>query len=707
MDNAPALTRNTLMKHFLYCSLLLPAFTVYFQPHVLRAAETYDVVVVAATPAGVAAAVNAARCGLDVAVIEETTHVGGIIAGGLTNADIGTKEAIRGTFEEYLQRIRDYYISAYGENSTEYAASNRGYNVEAKVAEKVFREMLVAEKRIRLIEKHRVVAATVRGADGKERPAERGKRIDGAAPADFGEPVKLVAVTAADLADPGRKMEFRAKVFVDATYEGDLAALAGVPYRVGRESRDTFGEKYAGKVYVRFGERELLPGSTGDADDGIQAFCFRIHVTKDKKMSVPIAKPASYNRDDYKHSLADFKTGKVRSITDAIQLWPMPGGKFEINSNHPDAKTGLPSESLDLAEENWGWPEWSPEERAMFFQRNWDHNEGLLWFLQNDPEVPEVIQSVMKELGYPADEFIGNNHRPHHIYVRQGRRIWGEYNFTEKDADTDPVTGLAQRHPDGIAVAEFPIDSHGVTKYDPAFPGVREGYFFISHPPAQIPYGVLVPKRVDGLLVPVACSASHVGYQMIRVEPTFMALGQATGIAAFESIKQGKEPRSINVEPVQKEILNRDGIILFEPVRGIAIKTLSGIIQDDTGAKIEGDWNVSMVMQQFVGIHYLHDGNAGKGEKNVTFTIPLSEPGNYEVRLAYNSDSNRAKAVPVKIQYRDGSKVVSVDQTSAPPIDNLFISLGTFVFDKEAVIMVSNTGTTGYVIVDAVQLLKK
>ena len=696
------------MKRFLRHSPAVFAIASFLCSVVLRAAESYDVVVVAATPAGVAAAVNAARCGLNVVVVEETAHVGGIISGGLTNADIINKAAIRGFFEEYLQRIRDHYISTYGENSREYAVSSRGYNVEAKVAEKVFREFLAVEKRILLLEKHRVVAATVRGANGKERQADLGKRIDGAPPADFGEPVKLVAITAENLANPGQKTEFRAKAFVDATYEGDLAALAGVPYRVGRESRGTFGEKFAGKVYVKFGERELLPGSTGEADDGIQAFCFRIHVTRDKERSVPIEKPDSYNRDDYKHSLADFRTGNVKSLFDAIQLWPMPGGKFEINSNHPDTRTGFPSESLDLAEENWGWSEWSPEERAKFFKRNWDHNEGLLWFLQNDPEVPAIIQDVMKEFGYPTDEFVDNNHRPHHIYVRQGRRIWGEYNLTENDAYADPATGLALRHPEGIDVAEFPLDSHGVTKYNPEFPGVREGYFYISHPPAQIPYGVLVPKRVDGLLVPVALSASHVGYQMIRVEPTFMAIGQAAGIAAFESVRQGKELRSINVEPVQREILNRDGIILYEPpARRIAVSTLPGIVQDVGTAKIEGSWRESMTMQPFVGAYYLHDGNEGKGAKSITFTVPLTDPGTYEVRLAYNADGNRAKAVPVTVRFRDNVNTVMVDQTAIPPIDKLFISLGTFKFDKEAVITISNTGTTGYVIVDAVQLLKK
>jgi hypothetical protein len=118
-------------------------------------------------------------------------------------------------------------------------------------------------------------------------------------------------------------------------------------------------------------------------------------------------------------------------------------------------------------------------------------------------------------------------------------------------------------------VAEFPLDSHGVTKYDPAHPGVREGYFFIRHAPSQIPYGVVVPKRVDGLLVPVACSTTHVGYQTVRVEPTFMVLGEATGIAAFESIRQKKELRAIDVKPVQKEMLNRGGVICFEAGRAV------------------------------------------------------------------------------------------------------------------------------------------
>ncbi|GHU98317.1 hypothetical protein FACS1894159_00610 [Bacteroidia bacterium] len=537
----------------------------------MRATETVraDVVVVAATPAGVAAAVAAARSGMKVVVVEESAHVGGIIAGGLTNADIGNPNAIRGPFEEYRRRIRAHYIGAYGVDSPEYRACHDGYLVEPQVAEKTFRDMLASESRITLIERQRVVGATVKDSGGAERPSERGRRIDGKMPDDFGKQTRLTAIRAENLAKPGVYTEFRADVFIDATYEGDLAAIAGASYRVGRESRDTFGEKYAGKVYTHFEEPELLPGSTGEGDGGIQAFCFRFHMTKDKSRWIPVEKPSDYDRDDYRHLVADFKAGKITRIDQVIQFYPMPGGNCEINSNHPDTKLGVPSESLDLAEENWGWPEWDAQQRQKYFKRNWNHNEGLVWFLQHDAVVPKAIRDEALLWGFPTNEFVDNDHRPHHIYVRQGRRIWGEYNFTEKDTWDDPATGLGRRHPDGIAVAEFPVDSHGVTKYDPKHPGVRDGYIFIHHQPTQIPYGVLVPKRVDGLLVPVACSTSHVGYQTIRVEPTFMAIGEAAGIAAFEAIRQRKELRAIDVKPVQKEIINRGGIILFEAGRAV------------------------------------------------------------------------------------------------------------------------------------------
>ena len=523
-----------------------------------------DVVVVAATPGGVAAAVAAARSGASVIILEEKNHVGGVVSAGLTNTDIYKKAAVGGLFAEFVNRVREHYVKTYGENSEQVKVCQGGHMFEAKVAEKVFRDMLAGEKNIRLIESQRILSARVVGADGIERGAERGPKINGSQPKDFGPALKLVSVTAEDLERPGTKVEFRARMFVDATYEGDLAALAGVPYRVGRESRETYGEAHAGKIYLRFKDSNPQPGSTGEADDGIQAFCFRMHVTKDLANAVPVEKPAVFNRDDYRAMLEDMRSGKVTKLSKLIHVFPMPNGKFELNNAHPAGDTGIPSESFDLAEENWHWPEADFAERERIFERYWAHSEGYLWFLQNDPEVPQSIRDEARQFGFPKDEFTDNRHRPHHIYVREGRRIWGEYTFTERDAALDNATGLPRRKPDGIAVAEFGFDSHGVHKYDPAHPGVREGYIFIDHQPLQLPYRILVPKRVDGLLVPVACSASHVGYQTIRMEPVFMALGEACGIAAKAAMDANVEARALDVRVLQKEILRRGGVILYE-----------------------------------------------------------------------------------------------------------------------------------------------
>ena len=528
------------------------------------AAEHADVVVVTANPAGVAAAVAAAKSGAKVIVLEVSAHVGGIVAGGLTNTDIRKHGAVGGLYNEFKRRIVEHYTTTYGADSKQVKVCKGGNMFEAHIAEKTFRDMLAAEKNITLLQRHRVVSASVVGSDGVEKVATPGKRIDGVAPKDFGPTAKLVSITAEDLNKPGTTTEFRATTFIDCTYEGDLAALAGVPYRVGRESRADFKEPHAGNIYLRFRDYNPLTGSTGAADDGIQAFCFRFHLTRDKANSVPVEKPPGFNRDDYQHLLDDIRAGRIKRLRDAIQLYEMPNDKWEVNSEHNVAGGDSPSESLDLAEENWGWPEAGPGERARLFQRYWSHNEGLIWLLGNDPECPQELRDDVRQWGFPKDEFTDNRHRPHHLYVRQGRRIWGEYTLNQNDAKPVFETGLPARQADGIAVVEFEFDSHGVTRFNPAYPGVREGYVFISHDPFQIPFRTVVPKVVDGLLVPVACSATHVAYSALRMEPVFMALGEACGIAAMKAQESGTTVREVDVKSVQLEIVKRGGVILYE-----------------------------------------------------------------------------------------------------------------------------------------------
>jgi len=520
------------------------------------AAEQADVVVVGATPSGVAAAVAAARSGAKVVLLEESRHVGGIVTGGLTNTDIRKHGAVGGLYVEFKRLIVAHYAKTYGAGSAELKLCKEGNMFQPKVAELVFRQLLTNEKNIRLIEGARVVEALT-----PNRPATPGRRLEGAPPTQFSPRQKLAAAT---YETASGRVTLSASAFIDATYEGDLAALAGADYRVGRESTADFKEKHAGKIFIRFGDSNPLPGSTGEADAGIQAFCFRFHLTKNPANQLPVEKPTDFNRDDYKFLLADFRGGKLTRLNQAVQFYAMPGGNFEINSNHPSHETGVPSESLDLAEENYGWPEAGVAERARIFRRYWNYQEGLIWLLQNDPEVPEDIRKDAQQWGFPKDEFTDNRGRPHHIYVRQGRRIWGEHTVTENDAKFLETTGLPAHKPDGIAIAEYPFDSHAVTRFDPAYPLLRPGYFYVEHEPFQIPYRSLLPKTVDGLLVPVACSASHVGYQTIRMEPVFMALGEASGIAAAQAASAKVELRKIDVPALQREILNRGGVILYE-----------------------------------------------------------------------------------------------------------------------------------------------
>lgn len=282
---------------------------------------------------------------------------------------------------------------------------------------------------------------------------------------------------------------------------------------------------------MKFGSTAPLPGSTAEADNATQGYCFRFHVTNAPRFRVPIAKPANYRRDDYGATLAGIGTGKVTKFRQVIQVCAMPNGRFELNSDHPSPATGIPSESLDLTVEIWDWPTATPARRRELYERVQTRNVGLIWLLQNDPEIPEAGRTDARQWGWHREEWPSNGHVPRQVYVRQGRRIAGEYLLTERAGDGDPAMRRTRVRPDAIAVIEWPFDPHGHHKDAPRQPGVREGYVYVAHAPLQVPYGVLTPRKVDGLLAPVACSCRHVAYNALRMKPVFMALGEACGVS--------------------------------------------------------------------------------------------------------------------------------------------------------------------------------
>jgi len=498
------------------------------------ATQDFDVVVIGGTPAGIAGAITAARLGHSVALVEYHNHLGGMSASGLGKSDIVTKEAIAGLFNEFVGRVYDRYVSTYGSESDRVEKCRNGYYYEPSVAESVFNQMVKEQERIEVFVGHRL-----------EEAVRHNKRV--------------VAVRVASR-DTDEITEIRARVFVDATYEGDLAAYAGARYRLGRESRAECDEPHAGVIYMDHKTRSLLPGTTGIGDDRLPAYTFRLCLSTDPENSLkPTEPPPEYDRTRYLGYFKDLELGRLDSAVKAFSIAPIPNEKTDVNMK--PWPLGFP-----FAEENVGYPEADWEEREKTTERIRNITLGLLYFLQNDAEVPESDRELASQYGLAKDEFVDNNHFPFQLYVREARRIVGLKLLTENDLTLAPESKRAPAPPDSIACGEFPIDSFPTRKMEPGHEDALEGYILMLNrftQPYQIPYGVMVPEEVDSLLVPVAVSATHIAFSSVRMEPTWMCLGEAAGVAAHLCVEKECEPREVAVATLQRELLSQGQVIAY------------------------------------------------------------------------------------------------------------------------------------------------
>jgi FAD dependent oxidoreductase len=511
------------------------------------------------------------------------------------------------------------------------------------------------------------------------------------------------------------------KMFVDATYEGDLLAKAGVSYTVGREANSHYGETINGvqtknatkhqfvkgvDPYVKPGDRSsgLLPrvsagppGAEGSADRRVQAYNFRMCVTDVKENQIPFTKPADYDERQYELLLRNFEAGETRIPWAPVM---MPNRKTDVNNNH-----GFSSDNIGM---NYDWPDADYAARERMFQEHLRYQQGFLWTLAQHPRVPEKMRQEIGRWGLCRDEFTDSGGYPHQLYVREARRMISDYVMTQHDCQGRSVAA------DPVGLAAYTMDSHNVQRYVDENGHVRnEGDVQIGgFSPYPIAYRSIVPKASEcqNLLVPVCLSATHISYGSIRMEPVFMVLGQSSATAAVLAIDGGTSVQKIDYARLRERLLADQQVLEWTGPRrttasGLDPQSLPGIVIDDERAEKRGSWNGSSSVPGYVGREYLHDDNGQKGDLVATFRFTLPSPGTYEVRMAYTPNANRASNVPVTVQHAAGEVQLTVDEKKTPAIDRCFHSLGKFRFDTQAVVTISNAGTNGYVVIDAVQLL--
>ncbi|HEX6499090.1 MAG TPA: FAD-dependent oxidoreductase [Micromonosporaceae bacterium] len=498
-----------------------------------------EVVVYAATSAGVCAAVAAAEAGASVLLLEPGRHVGGMTSGGLGYTDVGDVRVLGGMAARFRQDVADRYGVPVG----------RYAGPEPHVAEQIFLRWL-EHPRIRVVTGCAVRSAEVRGA-------------------------RIVSVTSGD----GRS--YRGGVFVDASYEGDLMALAGVPFAVGREGRDRYGERWAGRQELLPGrhtmppfvspfvgdpeglvEGEILPqirsaplARVGAGDGGVMAYGYRVCLTTVPDR-VPFPRSDGYDDKHWELGRRLFhhwaRQGYEPPAAALIGLEPnLPNGKCDGNSLGPFSLNVLDGSA-------WEYPCADPARRDQLRAHHRDHTGDFLWFLANDPAVPASVRAELARWGLPADEFTDTGHLPHQLYVREARRMIGEYVLTEHDL----VRAWTQY--DVVAMGSYHLDVREVQRvwrWVPEHPRpvamvFNEGYLSVPVPPYPIPYRSLVPRYADcvNLLVPVCVSASHVAFSSIRMEPQYQMTGHVAGLAAVLALRDDRPVQAVDVPLLQSRL---------------------------------------------------------------------------------------------------------------------------------------------------------
>ena len=555
-----------------------------------------DVLVYGGTSAGVIAAYTAKHYGRSVLLVEPGRHLGGMSSGGLGQTDIGNKYAVTGLGLDFYRRVGAVY------------GQFEAWQFEPKVAAQVF-EGYADEAELEILFSRRLTGV-----------AKQGTRIRTVTLEYSGEGKGIPDLTVA------------AREFIDATYEGDLLARAGASFVVGREGNEVHGETIDGvqlmnghqfpdgvDPYVVEGDPSsgLLPEISGvgvqpdgSGDDKVQAYNFRMALCQGEDR-IPIARPAHYDPARYELLVRLMAKRPWNSLNDGFIISRMPNGKTDWNN-----RGGF---STDYIGKNWDYPEAGYARRDSIRKEHEHYQKGLLHFIATDPRIPEPIREEMSGWGYCPDEFLDTGGWPHQLYVREARRLVGEYVMTEHNARGAAVA------PEAIGMAAYTMDSHNAQRVVVNGMVKNEGNVEVGgFPPYPISYRALTPKReeVTNLLVPVALSASHIAYGSIRMEPVFMVLGQAAAVAASMALERDVAVQGIDVAALQQELLGNP----------LADGSTPEMLVDDGDTErvsISGEWTRQKPSGTY-GLSVLR-GEGGNG--SVRFTPQIRTAGRYTVYL--------------------------------------------------------------------------
>ena len=635
-----------------------------------------DVCVYGGTSGGVIAAVQAARLGKSVALVVVNNHLGGMTSGGLGQTDIGSfgDSYIQGVAREFYTRVGQKY------------GTGAKFTFEPHVAEAVFNDM-VAQAGVIVCTNQYLTEVTMQGQ-------------------------QIVALTM------NNGNIFRATMFIDASYEGDLMAQCGVSYTLGREATSQYGESYNGVrtpntgghqfgslnvnpyVVTNNPASELLPliqsgspGVPGSADQRIQAYNFRMCLTQTAANQLPITAPTNYDSSQYellaRYIQAIVAQGTTPTLATFMNIGAMPNNKTDVNNNG--------AVSTDFIGQSDAYPEADYATRAQIWQAHKNYLQGFLYFLATDSRVPSGVQSQMLSYGFCKDEFADNGGWPYQLYVREARRMVSDYVMTQSNCLGQTVA------PDSIGLAAYTMDSHNCQRVVVNGYAQNEGDTEIGVTgPYPVSYRSIVPKASEcaNLLVPWCLSASHIGFGSIRLEPVGMILGQSAGTAACLAIDDGVAVQQLNVAKLQAQLAAGNQLLQWG-------STGAGVVVDNadaTGVVIVGPWTSSTSISGYYGANYLTDGNTNKGLSSVTFIPTLPQGGSYQVYARWTANPNRASNVPIDIIHPAGTNTVYVDQTQA---GSQWVLLLTTNFNAGTAgkVRIRNTGTTAFVIADAVQFI--